>query len=208
MAQYETDEEQLEKLKEWWKNYGKTMLIAIVIAALASFGWRYWQGYKMKVGQRASELYEQILIAQSENQPKKMNAFATALYKHYNHTSYAKLGQLMEAKLDVKSGKLSDAEQKLLWVMQESRSKQIRQIARLRVARVMTAEKKYNDALKILNKVDSKTFSGAVAEVKGDIYAAQNKTTLARDSYNLALKTLPKDNGNYALVQMKLADLA
>lgn len=207
MNKYLTHEEQLETLKEWWKNYGKTTLAAVIIAAIASFGWRYWKQYKVEAGQKASNLYEQMLVAESQSQPKEVQKIAFTLFENYDGTPYAKLGQLIVAKLDVKEGNLADAEQKLLWVMQDAKSSQLRQIARLRVARVMLAQKKYKEALEILNTVDDKNYVGAIAEIKGDIYTAQEKKDLAREEYQNALQQLPQDSGNYALVQMKLADL-
>lgn len=207
MSRYQSDEEQLESLKEWWKTYGKMTVIAVIVAAIASFGWRYWQQSRMIEGNRASEIYEQILIAQHLNQPKRAEQFALVLFKNYSNSPYAKLGQLLVAKSEVQSGQLEDAKQKLLWVMQESSSSQIRQVARLRIARILIAQKKYEDALTLLNTVDNESYLGAVAALKGDIYSAQQKTDLAKKQYEQALLLLPKGNGIYTLTEMKLANL-
>ena len=42
MAELRTEEEQVEALKSWWKENGKSLIMGVVIAVAAVFGWRGW----------------------------------------------------------------------------------------------------------------------------------------------------------------------
>ena len=46
MTEYLTEQEQIEQLKTWIKQYGLTILFGIVIALVLSFSWHYWQQYR------------------------------------------------------------------------------------------------------------------------------------------------------------------
>jgi len=43
MAELRTDEEQVEAIKQWWKNNGSSLLIGIGAALAIAFGWQAWQ---------------------------------------------------------------------------------------------------------------------------------------------------------------------
>ena len=37
------EQEQIDAIKNWWKNYGKISLLVFLIGISASYGWRMWQ---------------------------------------------------------------------------------------------------------------------------------------------------------------------
>ena len=43
MEDYRTEEEQIEALKRWWSENGKSIVIGIALAGASVFGWRAWQ---------------------------------------------------------------------------------------------------------------------------------------------------------------------
>ena len=43
MEPYNTEEEQVEALRRWWDENGRSTIAAIVIALAAGFGWQAWQ---------------------------------------------------------------------------------------------------------------------------------------------------------------------
>ena len=60
MATYETEEEQLEALKKWWKENGRSILLGLLLGVLIIAGWRGWQAYQANRAESASTLYEQM----------------------------------------------------------------------------------------------------------------------------------------------------
>jgi len=204
---YESDDEQLEAIKKWWKENGKFTVAVIVIAIAASFGWRFWQQHQLAQAERASILYEQMLANLTQKKIDQFDHFSNLLVKDYSGTPYAKLAALTQAQLAVSDKKLNVAEEKLIWVVRKADNKAIAQIARIRAARVLLAEKKYGQALKLLDEVDDKSYLPLIEEVKGDIYAAQNEKNKAKTAYKAALTAMPKNETIRPFVEMKLAEV-
>ncbi|PAR85254.1 YfgM family protein, partial [Vibrio cholerae] len=43
MELYDTEEQQVEAIKDWWKENGKAVIFGAVIGLGGLFGWRYYQ---------------------------------------------------------------------------------------------------------------------------------------------------------------------
>jgi predicted negative regulator of RcsB-dependent stress response len=69
---------------------------------------------------------------------------------------------------------------------------------------VQLDEKAYDAALKTLSGTVLPQFAGEVADRKGDVLAAQNKTAEARAAYQAALAAMDKKNPARRLVELKL----
>ena len=54
MSTYQTDEEQVEAIKRWWKENGKSVIGGIVLRFAVIGGWQGWQGYQRNQGEAAS----------------------------------------------------------------------------------------------------------------------------------------------------------
>ena len=57
MADYETEEQQVEALKEWWKENGIAVVSGAILGIAALGGWRGWSWYQEKQANEASDLY-------------------------------------------------------------------------------------------------------------------------------------------------------
>ena len=77
-------------------------------------------------------------------------------------------------------------------------------LAAQRLGIVLLQQKKYDAAIAALNTKVEADFEPLLLEAKGDVYAAQNKTKEATQSYQQALEKLPKDAIERELLQMKL----
>lgn len=206
MAEYNmTDKEQIEMIKKWWNDYGKVILIAVVIGLAVAFGWRYYRTHKIQTAQQASALYGQLGIADAQKKPQLAEKIAGKLLKNYASTPYATMAALWWAKEFVNDKKYDAAYQKTEWVLQNSHVDSFKQIARIRAARILLFQKKYAAALSMLRKTDDKSFQPLVDETKGDIYTAMNQSDKAAAAYKAAKQTLSVDNINNPLLDMKLA---
>ena len=65
-------------------------------------------------------------------------------------------------------------------------------------------EKKYDDALKLLESRHVDSLSALYADLKGDVLVAQDKTQDARATYQLALDKSEAKSTYRALIQIKL----
>jgi len=50
----ESEDEQLEQLKGWLRDYGPSFIIGVVLALAIGFGWGYWQKRQLRISQSAS----------------------------------------------------------------------------------------------------------------------------------------------------------
>lgn len=207
MNVYATDHEQWELIKAWWKANGKMIVTVVILAMAATYAYRYWQQHQQQQGERASVLYEQMLSSQTTNSTAVMTAIAGNLENNYSKTPYASLASLLEAKIAADNANLAVAEQKLNWVIDHSKSKSLKQIARIRAARVLLAQNRPEDALKLLAVSDDSGFLAEVNQVKGDIYLAQGDKLRAYEFYQAALNTIPQNQPIRGLLQMQLDQL-
>ena len=188
MESYLSEKEQINKIKKWWRKYGLTILICVIVFFAANIGYRFWKKHKEERASQASMLYEQMLSSDFSNDSVNTMLFAKNLISNYSNTPYASLAGLLLAKENVDAGKLQKAHENLLWVVNNSSVDSIRQIARIRDARVLVAQHKIKEALRELNAVNNKAYIGTVEEIRGDIYLSMNEKQKALEQYKKALK--------------------
>lgn len=208
LTEYLTEQEQIEILKNWLKQYSVVILTGIIIAFLVISGWRYWQQRQAKILSHASAIYDEMLSTRAQNDPAATLVQAQKLFSHYPQTVYGQMAALMLSRAAVAKKDYPQAEEHLNWVLDHSGIASVRQIARLRLARIMIAQQKPDQSIQLLEKVDDKTFNGLIDEVRGDAYLAMKNVEMARKSYQDALNELPNAEAIRPLLQMKYDNLA
>ncbi len=203
-----TEQEQIQQLKNWVKQYGVTVLVGIAIALTGNYSWRYYQDYRNKVLMHASGVYDEMLTLRAQNNSDGSNVQANKLISHYPKSPYAQMAAFMLARDATVKKDYAGAITQLNWIIDNSKNKSIIEIARIRIARIQIADKKPDDALITLNTLDDKTFLGMVDETRGDAYVAKNDLVSARKSYELALQEIPNAETTRPILEMKFDNLA
>lgn len=201
------EQEQLEELKAWWKDYGRLVILGVTVAALAVGGFQGWRYYRHTQSLAAVAVYEQLEQAARASDRKKVTALATELTAKYASTPYAAFAALSAARMSFEARDLEEAKARLNWVMEHARVEELRDIARLRLAAVMLDEKKFEQALQLLEAKPGESMTGLYADLRGDILAAQGKSAAARDAYQLALDRSEAGSPYRATLQLKLDSL-
>lgn len=188
MATYDLEEqEQLEELKTWWNMHGTLVTGILVAVALAVAGWQGWNWWQRHQAAQASAVFSVLQTAAAQKDAKRTRTLAGELIDKYSSTSYAGLGALLAARVQVDAGDMMNARAELTWATENARDPGLRDLARLRLAAVMLDEKAYDDAMKQLTAEPAAAFAPRFAELRGDILAAQGKTAEAHNAYDLAL---------------------
>lgn len=198
------EQEQLAVLKTWWAQYGRLVMVAVVGGLLAAAGIRGWYYYKNTRAAAAVALFTQQQAAERASDHKKVRAIATQIVDQYGSTPYATLAALAAAKSDFDTGDLAAAKTRLQWVIDNAGQEESRDLARLRLARVLFDEKKHDEALRLLDTPHGEGFTGLYADLKGDVLLAQGKRPEARSAYQLALERSDAASPLRQIIQLKL----
>lgn len=196
-----TERDQIELLKSWWNKYGLIGIITIALSIGGNYAWNYYQSSHAEYAQNASVIYEQMNANLAKNNMTEFKTQGTYIVEHYKKAPYATLASFALSTQAIKEGKFDEAKKYLQFVIDNNKDKSLREIARLRQARVLLSEKAYNEALTIISKVDDKTFIPLIEEVRGDIYSSQGDSKKAKVAYKTALDAL--STGSNPILRMK-----
>ena len=206
MEIYETEEEQVAALKDWWKANGSSVITGVIAAVLIVAGWNFWQSYQKDKMSQASSLYEQLMKAQQAGKIESVDKIATKLSNAYSSTAYGTYALLFQAKAKVEEQDLSAAKALLQQAIATSSDAELKHVARTRLIRVSLALQEYEQGLQIIADVDQSSLGGFEAvykELEGDLYVAMGRIGEARTAYQTALKV----GQSSPLLQFKLDDL-
>ncbi len=206
------EQESIEELKDWWGRHGTLVTAVIVAAALAVFGYRFWNYYQGSQTAKAAVLYEQLEKAISEKQMTLVREVAGTMLDRYAGTAYAEMTALAAARANADAGDLNTARAQLQWAADHARDPEYRFVARLRLASVLLDQGQGDAALKALAGDVPANFQAAFADRRGDILASQNKIAEARAQYQEALAKLAQVGSDVRLaytnvIQIKLDSL-
>ncbi len=219
MASYASDEEQLEALKNWWKENGSSLITGIAIVLVVFFGARWWQDSRQATAEAASEVYdgiiEQLALVQDSGLDAETLAAMESSYdllrNDFPDSIYARFGALLLASVYVEQENYSQAQVELQWVLDnqelgfmKSAEQEVFLIARVRLARVLIAQERAQEALNLLAEVDPGTMAATYAEVQGDAYAQLGQVEQARAAYERAINLGP---GNAGFIDLKMRGL-
>lgn len=198
-----SDKEQIQMVKDWWKQYGTTILVAVLVFAVINFGWRHWQQYKHHRIDRNSTDYMQMLVAFDQQKKDEAKLYAKRLMQDDSKSAYASLAALMQAKVAVQAGDLKLAQEQLQFVIKKSSDNTLCQLARIRSARIFLATKQPQEALKLLATVNDDAYKAEINEISGDALLALGKALEAKQAYQKAKDGIIKD-AKSPLLQLKM----
>lgn len=204
MAEHLDDEEQLEALKKWWSENGKSVVGGVVLGLVLVGGWRGWQYYEQNRAETAGARYDALLVAAESGQPERAVQLAEGLRAEFEETAYASLAALQAAKLKFEAGDRGAAQVQFAWVRANAPDRALRQVATLRLARILLDDADLDAAQRLLDAAPRDAFAPELAELRGDLARARGDLAAARAAYEEALAGKP-DSG--VLLRMKLDDL-
>ncbi len=202
---YETEEQQVEAIKQFWKENGTAIILGAVIGFGALFGWVEYQDYKTRQGEQASLAYSEILALkeQGSTDDSELISKVETIRGEHASSSYASLAVMTLAETYASENKFQEAAEQLQWVVDQSNDT-FESIAQLRLARVQLQLEQYSDAITTVDSIDEKSFKSNALLVKAEALIAQGKTEEAKSVLIEA-----RDAGNGAvspLLQMRISE--
>ena len=205
MAAHLEEQQELDNFKYFWKSTGRGLFALLIAAALGYLGYTMYKSHKASQSQEAAEVLAKIVDKmQAKASQAEVNADLTNLQQNYPDSIAAAQATLMAAATEYDARRYDVAEGHLNWVLKNQKAPLIQALAAQRLGIVLLQQKKYDAAIAALNTKVEADFEPLLLEAKGDVYAAQNKTKEAAQSYQQALEKLPKEAIERELLQMKL----
>jgi predicted negative regulator of RcsB-dependent stress response len=198
------EQEQLDQLKAFWKQYGNPITWALIAVMGAFAGWNLYQRWQVSQATQASALYDELDRVVKGGDGAKIERVLADLKDKFPSTTYAQQGGLLAAKSYFEAGKSAESKAALSWVAEKSSDDGIKAIAKLRLASVLANDKAYDEALAQLAGKLPPEFSALVADRKGDIFMLQGKKAEAKAEFEKAYKEFDERTEYKRLVEVKL----
>ena len=198
------EQEQLDELKHFWKQYGNLITWALIVVLGAFAAWNGYQYWQRSQAAQASVMFDEIERAVQSGEAARIDRALADMKERFGSTTYAQQAGLLAAKAYYDKGNVDAARAALTWVADKAVDTGYQAIAKLRLAGILLEKKAYDEALQQVSGAFPKDFSGLVADRRGDILMAQGKKDGAKAEYEKAYKALDERAEYRRLVEVKL----
>ena len=203
MEIYSTEEQQVDAIKQFWKDYGSSVVVGAVVGLGGLFGWNYYSDHQIAQAESASEAFQAVSAGNISD--TSMLSAAENFAKDHSQKGYQSLLELIVAKAAVEAGDLDKAEATLKSVVSSAPDKGLVMVATMRLARVQAEQGQIATAITTLDQVSDPAFTAQRDELKGDFLVRKGDEEQAKAAYQAAVK-----NGGTSAspaLQMKLDNL-
>ena len=203
MSDHLSEEEQLERLKSWWRRNGASLLTGLALAVAGLVGWRWHDQSTTEARQSASDVYESFLAAEGDAR----TAFAEQLDESVAGSAYQAFTLLHRAREAVEADRIEAASAYLQRVIDADSPSSLQDLARIRLARLHQQGGDGEAALAVLAGVRGSGYRGLAQELKGDIHVARGEPDLAHEAYRSARQEMGDDRER-PILEIKINDTA
>lgn len=207
MDEFQSEKEQIEEIKKWWKQNGGFIVTGLVLGVGVLGGWKYWGDFKEKRAAAASAQYEELTQAIVSKDRNGATSLLGSVSTEFDATPYPSQAALAMAKFYVESDEPELAAEQLQSVLVHSKDAHLKLVARQRLARVQLSQDRADEALKTLEVANPGSFAARFHEVRGDIYSAMDRQEDARVEYQSALDKFQPGLFDRQMVEIKLSNL-
>ncbi len=204
--QYETEEQQVEALKEWWSENGKAVIMGIALGVLLVIAWTWWKSSQEKKAVAASDNFSETMEALQAGDYEKVSVLSKEAKEDHDGTLYAAYTSLSAARAAVEQGNLEQAASELQWAVDNAELEDVSVIARVRLARVKGAMGDAAGGLDVLPSKYSEGFTALIEEARGDLLGSTGDAAAAKTAYQAALDS--NGSPDPGALRMKLNELA
>ena len=206
MDDYLSEKEQWERVKQLLRENGLWIIAGVVVGLTLLGGWRWYQDHVDQQAFGASTKYEQILTALGSDHSRAF-VLLGEMERDNSSSPYLDQAKLAVAKIYVDTGELDKAANELQGVADHTKDKDLALLARVRLARVQIAQKKFDAAVATLNTGDPGAFAPTFHEVRGDAYHAKGDDAAALKEYQAARTGDIAGVTDSQTLDLKIADL-
>jgi predicted negative regulator of RcsB-dependent stress response len=201
------EQEQLDQLKTFWKQYGNLVTWVLIAAMAAYAGWNGWNWWQRDQAAKSGAMFDQLDKAAQVGDADQAGRVFADMKDRFPRTAYTQQAGLLAAKVQFDKGQADAALATLAWVAANATESEYQTVARLRAAGVLLDQKKYDEALKQLDGATAPEFDALVADRRGDVLMAQGKKPEAKAAYLKAWQAMDAKVDYRRLIDAKLTAL-
>lgn len=202
-----SQDEQEQRVKDWWKNNRNSIFMGIGIGLAAVWGWNYYQGTKVEKAKLAASEYVNFL--DSDGDATTTDAAIARLEQDFPKTSYTSLAEMARAAQLINTN-LDQTIDELTSAVENAPDAGMKAIANIRLARVLVDGDRLDQAQSVVDALNyDNSFASYAYELKGDLLVKQNKDG-AKEAYQSAIAKLDAsglDRDTVQLLERKIQSL-
>jgi predicted negative regulator of RcsB-dependent stress response len=193
MADSFNEDDDLRRLKDWWKQNGTALVLGVGAGVVAIAGWQWWQARVENQAYSGATAYQAFSesLESGAAQADTVEMLET-IRDEFGTTPYPARASLDLANHYVEQRQLDKAASLLAWVAANANAEPLRLLARGRQARVLWAQGEDEAALKLLSTDVPPAYTSLFREIEGDIQLSAGRLDQARQAYAVALDALPE----------------
>jgi predicted negative regulator of RcsB-dependent stress response len=201
------EHEQGEAVRKWLGENGTSILVGIGLGLLLIFGFQQWRTRQVRHMAEASAQYEAYGVALDAKNNDGVANTLVKLQKDYGDSVYAVLASLRSAAAAVERNDEAAALAAAEWAHAHSKDDALKTLSALRLARLKLSGGKFDEAIALIDGAPKVGFQSQLAELRGDVLAAQGKRDEARAAFQAAIDALDAQSPNRGTLEMKRDDL-
>ena len=198
------EQEQLDQIKHFWKQYGNAITWALIVVLGAFASWNFYQYWQRNQAVQAAALFDEVDRAAQSTDVSRIDRVFGDMKDRFASTAYAQQSALLVAKQYVNLNKPDSARTALTWLAAQSSDVGYQSVAKLRLAAILTDAKSFDAALGQLDGSFPSSFEALVADRKGDIFVLQGQKEKAVAEYRNAYRLFDSGADYRRLVEVKL----
>jgi len=202
----QTEEQQIEQLKDWWKENGTPLMVGAALGLSGFFGWKFYTEEQIAYQEAASTLYISVTEELEKDDKGPLIKNANAVKNNFPDSSYAILSVFHLAKIAVDKADLDSASEELNWVLENHGGSELASIAKIRLARILIAQKKAKQAIELLDFDSDSGYFEVANLIKGDALLALGNKAEALEAYNAA-NNAGKTTASHPTLKLLIDDL-
>lgn len=206
----QTDQEQIEMLQKFWRDYGNSIIIGVLVIVVALGGYNFYQSQAQKSREAASDVYQGLVVAVSEENDTTLETVkkvSDELRADHKGSVYAIHAALYVAKFEMDAGSHENAIAQYDWVISNAKNQEYKDVALLRKARLVAQFDSVENGLALIDGQTSQSQEASFLETSGDFYQQLGRTDDAVAAYEAALVVVEEAQFNRPFLQLKLDNL-
>lgn len=202
------DYEQGERVQQWLRKNGVSIIVGIALGLVLIFGWQQWKSHKASGEQAAAAEYQALQNAVALGKTNEIDMRTGTLMKDYSDSAWSVFAAGERAQRNVAAGQPDKAAGDLDWALAHAKDATLKTLVQLRVAQLKFAQGKPQDAITSLDAMQGKAFAAISQELRGDALVKLGRQDDARKAYQAAIAAMGASAPQRGVVQTKLDDLA